>query len=99
MDRRVQAAAGVAGLAAAAAAGAIAGRKTAHRGSNGGAPAPEAEAGPVVEGYCVKERKKILIRNAVQTTMKNGRPAIRGECPDCGAKIFKIGTLAAAGAH
>jgi hypothetical protein len=26
-------------------------------------------------------------------TMKNGRPAIQGTCPDCGTKIFKIGKL------
>jgi hypothetical protein len=29
----------------------------------------------------------------VQVTMKNGRPAIQGTCPDCGTKIFKIGKL------
>ena len=39
-------------------------------------------------GYCVKERKK-------QVTMKNGRPAIQGTCPDCGTKIFKIGKMEA----
>ena len=94
MDRKLQAAAGAAGLAAAAAAGAIVGRRTAHRGANGGAP--EQDPDPLVEGYCVKERKKVWIQGAVQTTMKNGRPAIRGECPDCGTKIFKFGTLAPA---
>jgi hypothetical protein len=45
------------------------------------------------EGYCVKERKKVEIQNPVQVTMKNGRPAIQGTCPDCGTKIFKIGKL------
>jgi hypothetical protein len=45
------------------------------------------------EGYCVKERKKVEIVNPVQVTMKNGRPAIQGTCPDCGTKIFKIGKL------
>lgn len=48
------------------------------------------------EGYCVKERKKVEISNPEQVTMKNGRPAIKGECPDCGAKMFKIGKLEAA---
>ena len=24
-------------------------------------------------------------------TMKNGRPATKGTCPDCGTKMFKIG--------
>ena len=47
------------------------------------------------EGYCVKERKKVEIQNPQQVTMKNGRPAIQGTCPDCGTKIFKIGKLAA----
>jgi hypothetical protein len=45
------------------------------------------------EGYCVKERKKVEIKDAKQVTMKNGRPAIQGLCPDCGTKIFKIGKL------
>jgi hypothetical protein len=45
------------------------------------------------EGYCVKERKKVEIKDAQQVTMKNGRPAIQGVCPDCGTKIFKIGKL------
>jgi uncharacterized protein DUF5679 len=45
------------------------------------------------EGYCVKERKKVEIKDAKQVTMKNGRPAIQGVCPDCGTKIFKIGKM------
>jgi hypothetical protein len=48
---------------------------------------------PMPEGYCVKERKKVEIKDAKQVTMKNGRPAIQGLCPDCGTKIFKIGKL------
>jgi hypothetical protein len=51
------------------------------------------EAGSMAEGYCVKERKKVEIQNPQQVTMKNGRPAIQGTCPDCGTKIFKIGKL------
>jgi hypothetical protein len=45
------------------------------------------------EGYCVKERKKVEIKDPQQITMKNGRPAIQGTCPDCGTKIFKIGKM------
>jgi hypothetical protein len=53
-----------------------------------------AKGGPFMpEGYCVKERKKVEIKDAKQVTMKNGRPAIQGTCPDCGTKIFKIGKL------
>ena len=44
-----------------------------------------------MEGYCVKCRAKKEIKNAKQVTMKNGRPATEGVCPDCGTKIFKIG--------
>ena len=45
------------------------------------------------EGYCVKERKKVEIKDPEQITMQNGRPAIKGTCPDCGTKIFKIGKM------
>jgi hypothetical protein len=55
----------------------------------------EKEASTMPEGYCVKERKKVEIKDPRQVTMKNGRPAIQGACPDCGTKIFKIGKLEA----
>jgi hypothetical protein len=45
------------------------------------------------EGYCVKEKKKVEIKDPQQVTMKNGRPAIQGTCPSCGTKIFRIGKL------
>jgi len=45
----------------------------------------------MAEGYCVKERKKVEMKDANEVTMKNGRPALQGVCPDCGTKIFKIG--------
>ena len=44
----------------------------------------------MAQGYCVKERKKVEIQEARQVTMKNGRPAIQGVCPDCGTKIGKL---------
>jgi uncharacterized protein DUF5679 len=56
-------------------------------------PTSAAKGDPMPEGYCVKERKKVEIKEAKQVTMKNGRPAIQGFCPDCGTKIFKIGKL------
>jgi len=43
------------------------------------------------EGYCVKCKAKKEIQDAQEITMKNGRPATQGLCPDCGTKIFKIG--------
>lgn len=47
----------------------------------------------MVEGYCVKCRSKREMNNAVQTTMKNGKPAIKGDCGKCTTKMFKIGKL------
>lgn len=46
------------------------------------------------KGYCVKERKQVVIQDPEEVQMKNGRPAITGTCPDCGTKIFRIGKLA-----
>lgn len=44
-----------------------------------------------MEGYCLKCRQKREIKNARAVTLKNGRPATEGTCPDCGTKIVKIG--------
>ncbi len=46
-----------------------------------------------MEGYCVKCKAKKEMKDAVEVTMKNGRPAVQGICPDCGTKIFKIGAM------
>lgn len=45
----------------------------------------------MTQGYCLKERKKVEIANAEEVTLKNGRPATQGTCPDCGTKVFRIG--------
>jgi hypothetical protein len=45
----------------------------------------------MAEAYCVKCKEKREIKNPAQITMKNGRPAVQGECPICGTKLFKIG--------
>jgi hypothetical protein len=44
-----------------------------------------------VTGYCLKDKKNVEIQNPQNITMKNGKPAITGTCPNCGTKIFKIG--------
>jgi len=43
------------------------------------------------QAYCMKCRKKVEIKNPKSTTLKNKRPAIQGECPNCGTKVFRIG--------
>jgi hypothetical protein len=44
----------------------------------------------LVEGYCVKDRRRVEMINPHPVTMVNGRPAIAGVCPHCGSKIYKI---------
>jgi hypothetical protein len=58
-------------------------------------PEPAAGSQPLavswlVEGYCVKDRKRVEMINPHPITMVNGRPAMAGICPHCGTKIYKI---------
>lgn len=43
------------------------------------------------EAYCVKCRSKKTMKDETPVTLKNGKPAITGSCPDCATKMFKIG--------
>jgi hypothetical protein len=45
----------------------------------------------MVQAYCMKDRKKVEIKNPKNVTLKNGRPAVQGVCPICGTKVFRIG--------
>ena len=42
-------------------------------------------------GYCVKCRTKREIQGATAVTLKNGKPATKGTCPECSTKMFRIG--------
>jgi len=44
-----------------------------------------------MEAYCVKCKSKKEMNNPEEVKLKNGRPATKGECPDCGTKMFRIG--------
>jgi hypothetical protein len=44
----------------------------------------------MLEGYCVKCKAKKPISEAMEEVMKNGRKAVKGKCPTCGAVMFKI---------
>ncbi len=44
----------------------------------------------MAEAYCVKCKAKKEIHRPEEVTMKNGRKAIQGVCPDCGTKLFRI---------
>lgn len=47
----------------------------------------------MVQAYCVKCRDKREISNPTETTLKNGRPAVRGTCPICRTRVFRIGKM------
>ncbi|MCH7811264.1 MAG: hypothetical protein IH958_01395 [Chloroflexi bacterium] len=44
-----------------------------------------------MQAYCLKCRDKREMQNAEQVTMKNGKPATRGKCPQCGTQMYRIG--------
>jgi predicted RNA-binding Zn-ribbon protein involved in translation (DUF1610 family) len=39
----------------------------------------------------MKCRTKREMKNPEKVTLKNGRPATKGTCPNCGTKVFRIG--------
>ncbi|GCF07088.1 DUF5679 domain-containing protein [Dictyobacter arantiisoli] len=40
--------------------------------------------------YCVKCRTKQELKDAQQVTMKNGKPALKGQCSVCGTTVNAI---------
>ena len=44
-----------------------------------------------LQAYCVKCKAKKDIKDPEEITMKNGKPALKGKCPDCGTGMFRIG--------
>ncbi len=46
-----------------------------------------------MEAYCIKCKQKRQMKEATETTMKNGKPAPTGICAVCGTKRFKNGKL------
>jgi len=43
-----------------------------------------------MEAYCVKCKAKKEMQEPQKVTMKNGRNALKGKCPDCGTALFRI---------
>ena len=43
-----------------------------------------------ITGYCVKCKTKKEISEGEEVTMKNGRKALKGKCPDCGTGMYRI---------
>jgi hypothetical protein len=42
------------------------------------------------DGYCVKCKSKKAMKDPKETTLKNGRKAVKGKCTDCGTSMFRI---------
>jgi hypothetical protein len=46
------------------------------------------------EAFCVRCRETVLIENPVPVWTRKGVPAVRGECPNCGGPVFRMGKSA-----
>ena len=42
------------------------------------------------KGYCVKCKASKEMAEAKEVTMKNGRKAMKGKCPDCSTGMYRI---------
>lgn len=46
--------------------------------------------GEDVTAYCVRCKTKKPVKDPILTIMKNGRPAAKGTCHDCGTGLYSI---------
>jgi DNA-directed RNA polymerase subunit RPC12/RpoP len=44
----------------------------------------------MAEARCMKCKKQVTIKDEENVTMKNGLAAVKGVCPTCGTKVFRI---------
>ncbi len=42
------------------------------------------------EAYCFRCKTKKTVQNPEIVTMKTGMKSVKGTCPDCGGKVYKI---------
>ena len=47
----------------------------------------------MIEAWCVRCKKKVEIKNPIQSQTKKGTPMVRGVCPICGTKVCRMGRL------
>ncbi len=48
-----------------------------------------------IEAYCVRCRETVEMENPQAVWTRKGMPATRGECPDCGGTVFRMGRTSA----
>ena len=44
----------------------------------------------MAKGRCMKCKGEVEIKDGKEVVMKNGMKAVKGECPKCGTKVFRI---------
>lgn len=44
-------------------------------------------------GFCLKEKKHVLVSHWSESQTQTGRWMLRGQCPDCGTEVSKLGKL------
>ncbi len=44
----------------------------------------------MVKGRCMKDKMQVEIKDPKEIIMKNGMKAVKGVCPKCGTKVFRI---------
>jgi hypothetical protein len=42
------------------------------------------------EGYCVKDKKKVKVKNGTVVVSANGRRMAKGTCPECGTTVNRF---------
>jgi len=47
----------------------------------------------MVEAYCVRCKKKVEIKDPVETATKKGVAMLKGKCPICGTTVCRIGAI------
>jgi len=45
----------------------------------------------MTDGYCMKCKKKVTMKNEEKTKTKRGTPMSRGKCPVCNTTVCRIG--------
>ncbi len=45
----------------------------------------------MAEAYCKTDKKMVEVLNPQRITLKNGKPALQGTCPECGGKVVREG--------
>ena len=46
-----------------------------------------------MQAYCFRCRKKVEIKDPEPVILKSRRPAVKGVCPVCGTKVYRIGRI------